>query len=283
VKVAAYQAALGLSVVDAIDAVRDAIRECEAQNVASLCCPEGVLGGLADYVRRPSSLAINSASGELDRLLAPLASPTVTTILGFTETDGSGDLFNSAAVIHVGKVTAVYRKLYPAIHRSIYQPGQHLTTFTAGTFTCGVLICRDSTYDDPATRLASQGARAFFIPTNNGMPPERGRAELVSEARRLDVHRARALRVAVIRADVVGEAGSLVSHGATSIVNHRGTILGTSIFQRPELVVADLDLDASGSEWPPGVPNPRAVGAAFAGCGLCERDNWRIPDASGVS
>jgi predicted amidohydrolase len=259
VKVAAYQAALGLSVPDAIDAIRDTIRECEARNVAVLCCPEAILGGLADYVERPSSLAINSASGELDRLLTPLASPTVTTILGFTETDGSGDLFNSAAVLQVGKVTQVYRKLHPAIHRSVYQPGQQLTTFTVATFTFGVLICRDSTYDDPTVRLASQGVKALFLPTNNGMPPERGGAELVSEARQLDVRRARDLRVALIRADVVGKAGGLVSHGATSIVDHRGVILGTSIFKGPELVLADLDFNDSGAECP--------AGAASAGPG----------------
>ena len=52
------------------------------------------------------------------RSLAPLASDTVTTIVGFTEVTGTGRLHNTAAVFHRGSVIGLYRKLYPAINRS---------------------------------------------------------------------------------------------------------------------------------------------------------------------
>src|ERR1044072_1694629 len=123
-KVAAYQAPLGS--INSIDImlglIREQIEKCESEGVEILCCPEGVLGGLADYVDRPAAIAVNVQSGELEKLLAPLASDTVTAIVGFTEID-CGSLYNSAAVFHKGAVTGIYRKLRPAINRSVYTAG----------------------------------------------------------------------------------------------------------------------------------------------------------------
>jgi predicted amidohydrolase len=42
-----------------VDLIREQVEICESQGVEILCCPEGVLGGLADYVGRPSEIAIN--------------------------------------------------------------------------------------------------------------------------------------------------------------------------------------------------------------------------------
>lgn len=65
-------------------------------------------------------------SGQLERLLAPLASERVTTILGFTEIDKTGHLYNSAAVYHKGSVIGIYRKLHPAINHFVYMAGYDL-------------------------------------------------------------------------------------------------------------------------------------------------------------
>ncbi len=120
-KVAAYQAPLlPTGSAEAIDLIAVQVRACESIGVEFLCCPEGVLGGLADYASRPYEIAINVRRGQLQQALEPIASETVTTILGFTEID-DGRLFNSAAVVYKGSVTGVYRKLHPAINRSIYE------------------------------------------------------------------------------------------------------------------------------------------------------------------
>ena len=151
--------------------IRDQVDRCESAGVEILCCPEGVLGGLADYSARPVAIAINEEVGQLNKVLAPLASDTVTTILGFTETDRFGRLYNSAAVFHRGSVVGVYRKLHPAINRSIYEAGNSMPVFTVGDLTFGIIICRDSTYVEPAKIMASQGATVLFVPSNNGLPP----------------------------------------------------------------------------------------------------------------
>jgi len=111
-KVAAYQAPLlADGSTEALGLIRQQVVRCEAEGIEILCCPEGVLGGLADYVVRPDAIALHC--GDLNDVLAPLASDTVTTIVGFTETDRGGRLYNSAAVFHRGSVVGVYRKLHP--------------------------------------------------------------------------------------------------------------------------------------------------------------------------
>ena len=124
-KVAAYQAPLlPQSSMAALGLIRKRLDWCESAGVQILCCPEAVLGGLADYASDPAGIAIDVEGGQLADVLAPLASDTVTTILGFTEAADGGRLFNSAAVFHQGSVLGVYRKLHPAINRSVYQAGK---------------------------------------------------------------------------------------------------------------------------------------------------------------
>jgi predicted amidohydrolase len=242
VKVAAYQAPLlAPGSMEALDLVREQVARCEAAGVEILCCPEGVLGGLADYAPRPAEIAIDVEGGELDRVLAPLASATVTTIVGFTEVDRRGRLYNAAAVFHRGSVAGVYRKLHPAIRRSVYAAGDAMPVFTAGGLTFGILVCRDSNFAEPARRMAAQGAAALFVPTNNGLPPAKGGPEIVAEARRADVARATENGVWVIRADVAGRAADLVSHGSSGIVAPDGRVLATARRLRPDLVVADIE------------------------------------------
>jgi NAD+ synthase (glutamine-hydrolysing) len=239
VKVAAYQAPVDSCYShDAMVNIREQVRQCELRGIEFLCCPEGTLGGLADYVDDPHEIAI--AAGELDLVLAPLASDVVTTIIGFTEVDAAGQLFNSAAVYHRGSVAGLYRKRHPAIRTSRYTAGTEAPVFTIGACTFGVLICRDSLDDGLAARMVADGARALFIPTNNAMPPSRGGEELVREARELDVRRATELGAAVVRADVVGRKNGLVSYGASAVVDESGKLRGVARPGQPGLVVAGI-------------------------------------------
>src|SRR5688572_18049745 len=147
-KVAAYQAPLEACYSnDAVALIGEQVRRCEAEDVELLCCPEGSLGGLADYVDDPRTIAIDATGGggggggQLARVLAPLASDTVTTIVGFTEVGASAHLYNSAAVLHRGDVVSVYRKLHPAMRRSVYHAGSEMPVFTVGGLTFGIVIC----------------------------------------------------------------------------------------------------------------------------------------------
>lgn len=240
-KVAAYQAPVASCYSpDAILHIREQVRHCETRGVELLCCPEGALGGLADYVDDPNEIAIDVGAGELKPALASFASDSVTTVVGFTECDDSGLLFNSAAVLHRGEVIGIYRKRHPAIHSSKYTAGSELPVFTIDACTFGILICRDSMDDALAAGLVAAGATTLLVPTNNAMPRSRGGPELVRVARELDVRRAAELGVAVVRADVVGEHGHLVSSGSSSIVDRSGTVRAVAREGQAGLVVATV-------------------------------------------
>jgi quercetin dioxygenase-like cupin family protein len=89
-KVAAYQAPLlPPGFVAALQLIRDRVKWCETEGVDILCCPETVLGGLSDDAECTADIAIDLAGGQLETLLAPLASKSVTVIVGFTETVGA--------------------------------------------------------------------------------------------------------------------------------------------------------------------------------------------------
>ena len=240
-KIAAYQALLGAtSSTEVLGLIREQVNWCESQGVEILCCPEGVLGGLADYADEPADIAIDVQAGQLQTLLAPLASEKVTTILGFTEIDTCGRLYNSAAVFVQGSVAGVYRKQHPAINKSVYKAGEETRIFRVGNLIFGIIICLDSTYDEPARTMASQGATALFVPTNNGLPPEKAGPELVLEARTSDIARAVENDVFIIRADVAGRTESLVSYGSSAIVDPEGVVLQTARQLAPDLIMADI-------------------------------------------
>ncbi len=239
VRVAAYQAPLLPSgSTDALRLIRARVAQCEAAGVDVLCCPEAILGGLADHAAVPAAIAIDGRSGALATMLAPLASETVTTIIGFTESGEAGLLFNSAAIFERGVVTGIYRKVHPAIRKSVYAPGCEAPVFRIGSLSFGVLICYDSTFPELARVMAGKGATVLFIPTNNALRPEQGDAS--HDARHLDIAMARANGVAVVRADVAGRADGLISYGSSEIVSSDGSVLCAATRLKEDLLIAEL-------------------------------------------
>ena len=238
-RVAAYQAPLLPSgSMEAIRLISRRVDWCESEGVEILCCPEAILGGLADYASRPYDIAINVDNGELASALRPLTSDTVTTILGFTESDGNGHLYNSAVVFHRGSVVGLYRKLHPAIRKSIYLAGDRTPVFKVGGLTFGILICNDSNYPELGRIMASRGATALFVLSNNGLPVEK--ADVVSDARNIDIACAIENSVTVIRADVAGSSADLVSYGSSGIVDSHGVVLQSARRLTEDLLVTDL-------------------------------------------
>lgn len=206
--------------------------------VAILCCPEAILGGLADYTDDPIRPAV--PTGRIGSVLAPLASDTVTTIVGFTELADDGRLYNSAAIWHRGAVAGVYRKRHPAIRRSVYAAGADTPVFLVNGLTFGILICYDSTFAEPAAQMAAEGATVLFVPTNNGLPHSRPAEDIMTQARETDAARATQNNVWIVRADVAGRTNALFSAGSSEIVRPDGSVLRTASAGAEDLLVADL-------------------------------------------
>lgn len=241
VKVAACQVPLTITnSTEVLRLVQSRIAQCEAEGISILCCPEAVLGGLADHAPDPTHFAIAAATGQLEAMLAPLRSETVTTIVGFTEITAEGKLYNAAAVLG-RELLGCYRKLYPAINRSVYEAGTDTPVFHVQALTFGVVICNDSNYREPARRMAAQGATALFIPTNNALPSSTGGPELVRASTRADIARALENRMWVIRADVAGRTEHMLSYGSSEIVDPQGIVVQSARPLSDDLIVAEMN------------------------------------------
>ena len=223
----------------AIDAVRHQLCRCEANGVAVLCCPEGAIGGLADYVRDPSTIAI--ATGDVAKELEPITSDAVTLIVGFTELGSDRRLYNAAALLRRGADVGIYRKLHPAIRRSVYASGSKRPVFRHDNLTFGIVICNDSNYREPAQAMANNAASVLFIPTNNGLPLGRMIEGVTEEARACDVARAAENGMWVVRADVTGRTTTHVSAGASGIVDRSGNVVAAASAFTEETLIVDLD------------------------------------------
>jgi predicted amidohydrolase len=235
--------------------IRLQVERCEAEDVTFLCCPEAILGGLADYLDDRTRTAVDR--GRLEAMLAPLASDTVTTIIGFTELGNEGRLYNSAAVFHRGAVAGVYRKLHPAINHTVYEPGSDVPVFPVAGLTFGIAICYDSTFAEPSRRMAAQGATVLFIPTNNGMPLIRASEDLVTEALKSDFARAVENHMWVVRADVAGGTDQLLSYGSSAIVDPHGTIICSARPLAADLLVAEISPYRCSACESPALPTPQ--------------------------
>jgi predicted amidohydrolase len=238
-KIAAYQAPLEstLSIKIVLGLVREQINLCEANGADILCCPEAALGGLADQASDPQAIAYDAS--QLGKLLAPLSSESVTTIIGFTEAK-HGELYNSAAVFQRGSVSGVYRKLHPAINRSVYSAGEDMPVFTIGSLTFGILICYDSNFPEIARAMSLAGARVIFVPTNNGLPKEKDGAKIAAAARNCDIRIAVENGVHVVRADVAGNCGDLVAQGSSEVVAPDGKVIAEAQPMKPGLIFCEI-------------------------------------------
>lgn len=238
-KVAAFQSPVPTDgCFDAVALIAAQVSACETSGVSILCCPEGVLGGLADYSRDPARMAISVEN--LGPILAPLASPIVTTLVGFSELGSEGKLYNAVAVFHRGRILGVYRKRQPAINRSVYAPGNESPVFTLDGFTYGIMICNDSNFPELAADLVAQGASAIFIPTNNAMPASKKPEKTPVAARAVDHQLATNNKVWIIRADVAGDAGGLISSGSSAITDPYGGVVRSAPAGRCELLIAEI-------------------------------------------
>jgi predicted amidohydrolase len=247
IRVAAYQMPVGACYrADTVQHLGARVRECERAGVSLLCCPEGALGGLADYVDAPDTIAIPADPAVIAAKLRPLASRTVTIVVGFTERDASGAYYNAAAVCSDGAVLGINRKRHPAIRRSRYRAGGETLVFRTDAGILGILICRDSTDAQLAAALVDRGAQILCIPTNNAMPPDRSGPNLADEVRALDAQLATTLGVPVVRADVIGGVAGLVGAGTSMITQPSAEQLRARGTEEGELIVAPLSSGAAG-------------------------------------
>ncbi|HBG46754.1 MAG TPA: NAD+ synthase [Deltaproteobacteria bacterium] len=167
----------------------------------------------------------------------------ITAIVGFV--DRKADIYNAAAIVHGGKVAAVYHKMYLPNYgvfdeQRYFQAGTDPLNFVLGGITIGIEICEDIWYPDGPAR-AQCLAGAELIVNINASPYHTGKAVAREE---MLVTRARDNEVIIAYNNTVGGQDELVFDGRGMVVDERGEIIARGRAFEEDLIITDLDIDS---------------------------------------
>ena len=184
------------------------------------------------------------------------------------------NLHNAASLLRGGQVVATYRKLrlpnYGVFDEARYftASDQPVVVEVAGV-PVGLTVCEDMwAQDGPLGAAAAAGARVVVVP--NASPYARGkRATREGWAR----HHAQRDATFVLWCNQVGGQDEVVFDGDSFVITPDGDVGARGAVCRPDLVVADLDLDAGRcSQVSELVERPDDLGEIWAALVLATRD-----------
>jgi predicted amidohydrolase len=220
------------------------LERADREHVEIVCFPECFLTGYPDTEApaRKDAFAIDSPS--MLKLLDRTSRFEATCIVGFNERRGQ-DLYNTAAVIHQGRVLGRYSKC-SAYHR-FHQQGREFPVFERNGVKFGVVICSDGGYIEPARILALKGAKIIFSPHYNYISKEYLLTHF-QEVRADHVARAVENRVYFVRGNNVSEGLDPgvqryegVGYGDSYIMDPYGEIVVRSRRHREDFIFADIE------------------------------------------
>jgi NAD+ synthase (glutamine-hydrolysing) len=200
--------------------------------------PELALTGYPpeDLLLKAGFIADNLAA--LDAVAASVRD--ITAIVGFVDCQGD-DIFNSAAVLADGRITAVYRKMclpnYGVFDEKRYfARGDAPLVVPVGGVATGLAICEDI-WADNGPAAAERAAGAGLIVVINASPYHR---EKVCERERLLRRRARENGVYLAYANTIGGQDELVFDGYSMVIDPRGEIIARAEAFAEHLLVCDI-------------------------------------------
>ncbi|MGB6837457.1 MAG: NAD+ synthase [Dehalococcoidia bacterium] len=167
----------------------------------------------------------------------------LTLVVGFV--DRGEDIHNAAAIIHEGRVAAVYRKQYLPNYgvfdeKRYFQAGSESPVFEVAGVRVGINICEDIWYPDGPCRAQARGG-AEVIVNINASPFHAGKGHL---RQRMLSTRASDEAVFVCYTNLVGGQDELVFDGGSMFFDPRGELLAQAPQFEEDLLVCDLDVES---------------------------------------
>src|SRR3990172_3045566 len=172
------------------------------------------------------------------------ATTSVTAIVGFVNKDG--DIFNSAALLHDGKLIDVYSKIYLPNYGVFdedryFQSGKENFIFTLKSTPIGLSICEDLWHPGDPIRTQALYGGAELIVNISSSPYHTGK---VAFREKMISTRASDNLAIVAYCNLVGGQDELVFDGGSLIFDQRGEMVARAGQFAEDLLVADLDMSA---------------------------------------
>lgn len=216
----------------ACTAAETALAAAAAMGAAALVLPEVWLPGynqpgIHDYALPPDS-------PYLDRLARAAKEHRTALVIGYAERD-SVQVYNSALCFGAdGNRIANHRKaqLYGPRERSIYVPGDSLTTFPLNGEAAAILICYEIEFAQHVKKLADAGVTCILVPTANMRP-------FTHVVRHTIPAMAANHGVSIVYANYCGQEGDLDYVGGSLIAGPHGEVLAQA-GDTPALLIADI-------------------------------------------
>ncbi|NWG03282.1 MAG: NAD+ synthase [Syntrophaceae bacterium] len=172
------------------------------------------------------------------------ATTSVTVILGFVNKEG--DIFNSAALLHHGKMIDVYSKIYLPNYGVFdedryFQSGKENFIFILHSTPIGLSICEDLWYPgDPVRTQALYGGAELIINISSS-PYHAGKSTF---REKMISTRASDNLAMVAYCNLVGGQDELVFDGGSLIIDQRGELIVRGKQFEEDLIFADLDMES---------------------------------------
>ncbi|HAV10612.1 MAG TPA: NAD+ synthase [Dehalococcoidia bacterium] len=218
-----------------------AVAEARSMGVDLITFPELAICGYPpeDLLFKPRF--INENLKYLNRLVE--GSSGITVIAGFI--DSKEDIYNAAALIHDGKIAAVYRKMYLPNYGVFdedryFQAGSECPVYMLGGVGIGITICEDIWYEaGPATAQAYTGAEVII--NISASPYHIGKGSF--RERMIGTRAADNLTIIAFN-NLVGGQDELVFDGNSLIFDEHGTTIARGKQFEEDMIIADLDIES---------------------------------------
>ncbi len=172
------------------------------------------------------------------------ATSSITAIVGFVNKEG--DIFNSAALLHNGKMIDVYSKTYLPNYGVFdedryFRAGKENFIFTLKSTPIGLSICEDLWYPgDPIRTQALYGGAELIINISSS-PYHAGKSTFRDK---MISTRASDNMAMVAYCNLVGGQDELVFDGGSLIIDQKGDLVIRGKQFEEDLVLSDLDMEA---------------------------------------
>ena len=171
------------------------------------------------------------------------ATSSVTAVVGFVNKDG--DIFNSAALLHDGKLVDVYSKTYLPNYGVFdedryFQVGKENFIFTLKSSPIGLSICEDLWYPGDPIRTQALYGGAELIVNISSSPYHAGK---LAFREKMISTRASDNAAIVAYCNLVGGQDELVFDGGSLIIDQKGELIVRGKQFEEDLVLTDLDME----------------------------------------